>query len=350
MIANSPKCYNSVNYPVLRVENLRKYYGDRLALEIPHLEFEAGEIYALVGPNGAGKTTLLKLLDLLERPTEGKLYFDGLEINGSSSDILNVRRQMTLVMQNSILFHTSVYRNVVYGLSVRSYDRKAKMEAVSAALDMVGLSGFEHRKARQLSAGESQRVALARALVLKPRVLFLDEPTANVDRRNIQVFEALIKKANAEQDMTIILTTHDLLQAYRLTDNIISLLDGRMIGSSPENIFYGQFEGREGQSGSVTIHPSLRISVADYKPGSAGIYIDPRDITVSSDPVQCEHWNCLAGHITSITSESNIIRLTVNVGVEIAAIVKNDHFQRIPSDIFNRRVYVAFKASDVRIF
>ncbi len=350
MIANSPKHHNSVNHAVLRVENLRKYYGDRLALEIPHLEFEAGEIYALVGPNGAGKTTLLKLLDLLERPTEGKLYFDGSEINGSSSNILDVRRQMTLVMQNPVLFHTSVYKNVAYGLSVRSYHRKVRMEAVLAALNTVGLSGFEHRKARQLSAGESQRVALARALVLKPRVLFLDEPTANVDRRNVQVFEALIKRVNAEQGMTIIFTTHDLSQAYRLTDNIISLLDGRMIGSSPENIFYGQFEGGEGGSGSVTIHPSLRISVADYKPRSAGIYIDPRDIVVSSDPVQGEHWNCLAGRITSITSENNIVRLTVNVGVEIAAIVKDDDFQRIPSDIFSRRVYATFKASDVRIF
>jgi tungstate transport system ATP-binding protein len=339
-----------VNHPVLRVENLRKYYGDRLALEIPHLEFEAGQIYALVGPNGAGKTTLLKLLDLLEDPTEGRLYFDGAEINGSSSNILDVRRQMTLVMQNPVLFHTSVYKNVAYGLSVRSYHRKSRMKAVLAALNMVGLSGFEHRKARQLSAGESQRVALARALVLKPRVLFLDEPTANVDRRNVQVFEALIRKANAEQGMTIILTTHDLSQAYRLTDNIISLLDGRMISSSPENIFYGQFEGSEGESGSVTIHPSLRISVVDYRPRSAGIYIDPRDIIVSSDPVQCEHWNCLAGHITAITSENNTIRLTINVGVEIAAIVKNDAFQRITPDIFNRRVYVAFKDSNVHAF
>jgi len=350
MIANSSKCYSSVNYPVLRVENLRKYYGDRLALEIPHLEFEAGEIYALVGPNGAGKTTLLKLLDLLERPTEGKLYFDGLETNGSSSDILNVRRQMTLVMQNPVLFHTSVYKNVVYGLSVRSYDRKAKMEAVSAALNMVGLTGFEHRRARQLSAGESQRVALARALVLKPRVLFLDEPTANVDRRNIQVFEALIKKANAEQGMTVIFTTHDLSQAYRLTDNIISLLDGRMISSSPENIFYGQFEGREGRSGSVIIHSSLRVSVADYKPGSVGIYINPRDIIVSSDPVQWEHWNCLAGRITSITSENDSIRLTVNVGVELIAIISKDGFQEMNSSIFDQRVYIAFKASDVYAF
>ena len=220
--------------PILRVENLIKQYDGRLVLEIPHMEFESGKIYALVGPHGAGKTTLLKLLNLLEKPSGGKLYFNGRLVDQLSSKILEIRRQMTLVMQNPVLFHTSVYKNVVYGLNVRSHDKNMKTETVLSALNMVGLAGFEHRKARKLSAGESQRVALARALALKPRVLFLDEPTANVDRRNVQVFESLIKKVNTQQGMTVIFTTHDLSQAYRLTNNVISLLDGRIISSSPE--------------------------------------------------------------------------------------------------------------------
>ncbi len=218
-----------MSQPILQAENLKKHYDGRFCLEIPHLEFDAGKIYALIGPNGAGKTTLLKLLDLLEQPDSGKIYFDGEEIDRSASNALNVRRQMTLAMQNPVLFRTSVYKNVAYGLSVRSCDKNVKIAAASAALNMVGLAGFEDRKARQLSAGETQRVALARALVLEPRVLFLDEPTANVDRKNIQVFESLIKKVNAEQGMTVIFTTHDLSQAHRLTDKIISLLDGRLV-------------------------------------------------------------------------------------------------------------------------
>lgn len=335
---------------ILQVENLKKYYGDRLALEIPHLGFAAGGIYALVGPNGAGKTTLLKLLNLLEQPTQGKIYFDGNEIDKSSSSALNVRRQMTLVMQNPVLFHTSVYKNVVYGLSVRSYDKKRKKAAVSAALSTVGLAGFEHRKVRQLSAGESQRVALARALVLEPRVLFLDEPTANVDRRNIQVFESLIKKVNAEQDTTIIFTTHDLSQAYRLTDKVISLLDGKMISSGPENIFYVKMDGREGQPGFVTIPPSLKIAVADCKADSLGIYIDPKNIVISPDPPRSDHWNCLAGRITSIMSENGNIRLTVNVGVELIALTTRDDLQKMNSDIFDQPIYAAFRISDVHMF
>ncbi len=333
--------------PILRAENLKKYYDDRLALEIPHLEFEEGRIYALVGPNGAGKTTLLRLLNLLEQPTEGKLYFDEKEINGTSPNTLNARRQMTFVMQNPVLFGSSVYRNVAYGLSVRSVDKATKHDAVSAALDMVGLSGFEHRGARRLSAGEAQRVALARALVLKPRILFLDEPTANVDRRNVQVFESLTRKTNSEQGMTVVFTTHDLSQAYRLTDRVISLLDGKLIDSSPENIFYGEFEE---SSRTVSLSPGVSISVADYNPENTGIYIDPRDIIVSPVPLESDRWNCLEGRIISATSGNGTIRLTVNVGIELVAIIAREDFQEIDADIFGQNVYVAFKASDVRAF
>ena len=338
-----------MNQPILQTKNLKKYYDDRLALEIPHLEFESGAIYALVGPNGAGKTTLLKLLNLLEKPSEGEIYFNGEEIK-KSSNTLNVRRQMTLVMQDPILFRTSVYKNVAYGLSIRSFDKERKAASVSDVLNTVGLAGFENRKARQLSAGEAQRVALARALVLKPRVLFLDEPTSNVDRRNVQVFEALIKRVSIEQNMTVIFTTHDLSQAYRLTDKVISLLDGRLVGSTLENIFYGKIEESGGGSGLATIQPSLRIAIADYSPEGIGIYIDPRDIILLPDPRRSDQWNCLEGRVTSVTSENDTIRLTVNVGIELVAFITNNDFQKISPAIFEQRVYTAFKASDVHIF
>ena len=339
-----------MNQPILRVEDLKKYYEDRLALEIPCLEFEAGKIYALVGPNGAGKTTLLKLLNLLEKPTDGSIYFDGEEVDSSSPKALDTRRQMTLAMQAPVLFNTSVYRNVAYGLSVRSYDRERKRKAVSVALGMVGLAGFEQRKARHLSAGESQRVALARALILEPRVLFLDEPTANVDRRNVQVFESLIKDVNAEQGTTVIFTTHDLDQAYRLTHRIISLLDGRIAGVSLENIFYGKIEKNEDGTGFVTIPPSLKIAFAEYKPEGIGVYIDPRDIIISSDPRSSDQWNCLAGRITSIASENSSIRLTVDAGVELVSIINRDNFGGITPDIFNQRIYTVFSTSNVHVF
>ena len=335
---------------ILRMENLKKYYGDMLALEIPHLEFEAEGIYALVGPNGAGKTTLLRLLNLLEQPTSGTIYFKGDQIDKSSPNALTVRRQMTLVMQKPILFHTSVHRNVAYCLNVRSYGRKMKIAAVSAALNKVGLGGFENRKARELSAGEAQRVALARALAVEPKILLLDEPTANVDRRNVRIFESLIKKVNTEQGITVIFTTHDASQAYRLTNKVISLLDGRLVGGSLENIFYGNFEGISGKPGSITISPSFKMAVANCKPNALGIYIDPRNIVVSTDRPRLDNWNCFEGQITSVASENGTIRLTVNVGVELVAITNRDDFRRVTPNIFNQPIYAAFKISDVHMF
>ena len=214
--------------PILHAEDLRKIYDHRLALDIPYLEFEEGGIHALIGPNGSGKTTLLRILGLLEEPTSGRLFFDGLHISLSSSAALAARRQMTLVMQAPVLFRTSVYRNVVYGLAVRGAPRKSRAGAVEEALNAVGLSGFESRRARKLSAGESQRVALARALVLEPRVLLLDEPTANVDRENVEVLESVLLNVNSRKGTTVIFTTHDLMLAHRLTRNVIRLADGTL--------------------------------------------------------------------------------------------------------------------------
>jgi len=224
-----------MNDIIIKIENIKKVYDSRTALDIPYIEFKSGMIYALIGPNGAGKTTLLKLINMLEKPTEGSIYFYDQRIDQSPS--LDIRRQMNLVMQNAVLFRTNVYNNVAYGLKLRGYNRNIIHSKVLSALEMVGLAGFEHRKAKQLSAGESQRVAIARAIVLEPKLLLLDEPTANVDRKNIHIIEAILRKINSENGTTIIFTTHDLSQAYRLTDKIIMLLDGKIIPKNLENIF-----------------------------------------------------------------------------------------------------------------
>ncbi len=224
-----------MNDIVIKIEEVKKVYNGKVALNIAHLEFESGMIYALVGPNGAGKTTLLRLINMLEKPTDGNIYFYNQRIDQLQS--LEIRRQMTLVMQNAVLFRTNVYNNVAYGLKVRGYKKGEIHSKVLSALEMVGLSGFEHRKAKQLSAGESQRVAVARAIVLEPKLLLMDEPTANLDRKNIQVIEEILKKINSEKKATIIFTTHDLSQAYRLTDKVIMLLDGKVIPKNLEDMF-----------------------------------------------------------------------------------------------------------------
>ncbi|MEK7397675.1 MAG: phosphate ABC transporter ATP-binding protein [Candidatus Poribacteria bacterium] len=338
-----------MNDPIIKIENIRKVYDDRMVLEIPHLEFESGMIYALVGPNGAGKTTLLRLINMLEKQTEGAIYFDDQKTGDSPSSLLDIRRRMTFVMQSAVLFRTSVYNNVAYGLKVRGHNKNSIHSDVLSALEMVGLVGFEHRKAKQLSAGESQRVAIARAIVLKPKLLLMDEPTANVDRRNIHVIESILGKINADLGTTIIFTTHDLSQAHRLTNKVISLLDGKVVYGSSENIFYGSFEVVD-QNGFIAITPDVRLRINEYNSDSYGVHIDPKDIVVSFESQSSEDVNCLEGRVTSVAIVNDMVRLTINVGIELIAEMEQKTFNDMSSGIFNYNVYALFKVSNVHVF
>ncbi len=216
--------------PIFRIENLIKRYDCGFTLDIPHLEFQTGKIYGLIGPNGAGKTTLMSLLNALEEPDSGEIFFNDLKVGSFNS--LQARRKMTMVMENPLLFSTTVFKNLTVGLRCRSIDKTLWPGMVDEALGMVNLQDFENRRAIGLSRGETQRVALARALVLHPDVLFLDEPFTNIDTKNVTVLEKLIKDINHIDQTTVIFTTHDHSQAYRLSDKVISLIDGKTVNGS----------------------------------------------------------------------------------------------------------------------
>ena len=228
----------------LKVKSLRfAYEQGKEVLRGIDLEVKRGEVFVVMGPSGAGKTTLLRLLNLLERPTSGKIEFEFRDgIPGSGSSELHLRRKMALVFQEPALFDTTVWGNVAYGLWVRMglaerakecwtrlFNGRGKLDRrVREALEAVGLVGLARRPARSLSAGEQRRVALARALVLKPELLLLDEPTANLDPRNTMLIESLIKETG-RSGTTIVLATHEMEQARRLGGRAALLLDGQII-------------------------------------------------------------------------------------------------------------------------
>lgn len=215
------------NY-LFTVKDLTKLYNGKKVLDIPYLVIKNGMIYGVMGINGSGKTTLLSILSLLVKPTSGSIYFDGLEIDNRDNDNSMLRRQITMVLQNPFLLNTTVEKNIAYGLKIRGLSRKEQRQRVVECLDLVGLTGFEKRRAQELSGGEAQRVAIARGIAVKPKVLFLDEYTANVDKANIDVLENIIKELNHRYKTTIIFTTHDLNQAYRVTDDIVVLSEGKI--------------------------------------------------------------------------------------------------------------------------
>lgn len=190
---------------------------------------ERGRIHAIIGPSGVGKSVLLRLLNLLEEATSGEIYFDGKALK--ENNYLKLQRRMTLVFQKPALFNTSVYENVAYGLKVRRENKGSVFGKVRKALEVVGLKGYEHKRARNLSGGEKQRVAIARAMVLEPEILFLDEPTSDLDPRNVAIIEELINYINREFKTTIVIATHNMFQARRLAHQASFLFGGRIIES-----------------------------------------------------------------------------------------------------------------------
>jgi tungstate transport system ATP-binding protein len=213
---------------LFRLESIEHRYGPRVVLDIEHLEVMRGETLAIIGPSGCGKTTLLRLLQFLERPSAGRLLFDGQQIDTAPQWAL--RRRVTTVFQRPIVLNRSVRDNLAYGLVARGV--KAYGDRIVRLLDALALAPFAHAPARTLSGGEVQRVAFGRALAFDPEVLLLDEPTANLDPRNVALIEQLIRDQKA-RGATIVLATHHVFQARRLADRTAFLLDGRVVEIAP---------------------------------------------------------------------------------------------------------------------
>jgi tungstate transport system ATP-binding protein len=216
----------------LRLENVEKSYSSIKALEDINLEVVGGKTVTLTGVNGAGKTTLLRVIAGLEELDKGRILLDGKNISGRK-----LRQIATLVFQKTVMFNRSVHGNLAFGLKIRGKKDSEIKENIDQKLRAVGLRNFEQRKARKTSGGEQQRIALARAFLLNPRILLLDEPTANLDPNNTAMIERAIA-GRKKEDEIIIMATHNLPQAKRLADEIIHIYNGRIVErASPDEFF-----------------------------------------------------------------------------------------------------------------
>ncbi len=213
---------------VYRLEWVRQESGGRVVLDIDRLDITRGETLAIIGPSGSGNSTLLRLIQFLEAPSEGRLYFEGREVNGRVA--LATRRRVSTVFQRPIALTRSVEANVAYGIELRG--RRPDPGEIRGLLEALDLAHLARRPAAALSGGEIQRLAVARALAPRPDVLLLDEPTANLDPRNVRLVESLVQERRA-LGMTIVLATHQIFQARRLADRIALLLDGRIAEVGP---------------------------------------------------------------------------------------------------------------------
>lgn len=212
-----------------KLHKVIKRYGEREVLNVDHLTIPGGKIYTIMGPNGSGKSTLLRIMALLLVNDAGELEVLGEKVSWEKGQLLKLRRQMSMVTQTSFMFQGSVNYNVAYGLQARKMKERRVQSRVGEVLEMVGMTAYRDADARTLSGGERQKVAIARALAVNPRVLFLDEPTSNIDIASASEIEKYIRYINKEQGVTIIMVTHNLFQARRLADEILFMNEGCII-------------------------------------------------------------------------------------------------------------------------
>jgi len=350
--------------PIIETQSLCKEYSGRQALKEISFRVQNGEIFVLVGPNGAGKTTLLRILDLLEEPTSGRILFDGTSINYFAKDKAALRRRISMVFQQTVLFNMNVFDNVAYGLKVRGKSEESIKQRVREALELVQLRGFEHKNALALSGGEAQRVALAQALVAEPELLLLDEPTANIDPRNVSIVEEVLSRVNREKKTTMIMATHNMFQAENLAKRVGFLLDGKMekIGTAQEvfgapskhlinfarleNVFSGNSRILEDGTSLIDIGDGVQIEATIRKSGSVTIFVRPEDIILSRKPVASSARNVFEGKIVEISDIGSVVKLKIDSGKRFIVQITKRSFHEMRLNIHSE-VFLAFKASSV---
>ena len=221
--------------PLIEIDGVQKYYGDYHALRGITAGIGAGEFFSLLGPSGCGKTTLLRAIAGFEDLSAGRIVIAGRDMDGVPPN----RRPTNLVFQSYAIFpHLSVAENVGFGLRRAEMSAADKRRAVGEALEMVGLGQFGGRAAHALSGGQRQRVALARALILKPKVLLLDEPLSALDKKMREQMQTELRRLQRQVGITFILVTHDQEEALIMSDRIAVMFEGEIAQlDAPEALY-----------------------------------------------------------------------------------------------------------------
>lgn len=209
----------------IKLQNIRKRFGETVALDDLSLEFCDGKLTTLLGPSGCGKSTLLNLISGILPPTSGSIYFGDRDVTSLSPD----KRNIGLVFQNYALYpHMTVGENIAFSLEIKKVSKKERMERAAEFAKLLRIEDYFTRKPSQLSGGQQQRVAIARALAKEPEILLLDEPLSNLDARLRLEMREEIRRLQLETGITTIFVTHDQEEALSISDHILLLKKGRI--------------------------------------------------------------------------------------------------------------------------
>lgn len=355
--------------PILSVRGLKVSRGGVPVLDIEELDIRAGEFLSLIGPNGTGKSTLLLSLAGLLKKSRGDLRFHGRHVENGSR-LLDYRRSLAMVFQEPLLFDATVYENVASGLRIRGMSRSSMRPAIEENMALFEVSHLASRSARKISGGEAQRTSLARAFATGPELIFLDEPFASLDPPAKESIIEDLGHAMRLRGTTVVMATHDRMDALRLSDRIAVMENGRIaqigtpaeVMNRPVNSSVAEFVGIEtilegtvkGSSGGV-----LDVEVGDKDIFCIGSYaageqvmcfIRPELITVFTGVSQPDSSarNMFPGTVARIQPMGLIHRVCIDCGFALSAYVTRQSVEDLGLSA-GMNVKVSFKASSVHV-
>ena len=330
---------------MVRLDRVRKQYGDFVAVQEADFSIAAGEFFAMLGPSGCGKTTTLKMIAGFEEPTSGRVLIEGVDV----SDVPPHRRNVNTVFQQYALFpHMTVADNVAFGPRNKKMDDKEVDRRVREMLDVVRLGEFATRRPAQLSGGQQQRVALARALVNYPSALLLDEPLAALDLKLREAMQIELKRIQRDVGITFVFVTHDQGEALTMSDRIAVMSEGRVeqiaspteIYNRPSSLFVAGFigsanllPGTVAQSDGTGVKVQLncgptaraegdRVAIGTDRAGGAKVTVmlRPEQLVVHGTRPSGE---CIETTVTDVVFQGAHVRIVSRAadGTEIASLV-----------------------------
>ena len=305
----------------IKFENINKSFAAVQVLKGINLEVKEGELLALLGPSGCGKSTLLRCLAGLEDVEEGAIYLDGKEITNVD---VRLRRIGMVFQQYSLFPNMTVRQNLEFGLKIKKLSKEQIKKEVDEALEMVGLSDKDKAYPAQLSGGQQQRVALARAIVMKPKVLLLDEPLSAIDAKLRKSLQVEIRRIQKELNITTIFVTHDQDEAMIMSDRICLLNAGKIeqigtpieIYTEPKTKFAAGFIGNY----NVFDNGEFEQITGEKNIFSESVAIRPETIAISREKKDADNSYEFKGKVVESRSRGNVLRYVIDVnGIKVAA-------------------------------
>ncbi|NIM96897.1 MAG: polyamine ABC transporter ATP-binding protein [candidate division Zixibacteria bacterium] len=319
--------------PCVEVRNLAKRFSGIIAVDRINLKVKHGEVFSVLGPSGCGKTTTLRIIAGLETADDGAVLIEGMVVN----DVPPYRRDCNLVFQNLALFpHMTIGENIAYGLERKRVPKDKIKVRVSEMLEFMRLQGMESRYPTQLSGGQQQRIALARSLILKPKILLLDEPLASLDRKLRKDMQVELRRIQQEVGITFFYVTHDQKEALAISDTIAVMRNGRLEQvASPEeiydtprtkfvadfigaaNIFPGKVIAKSAEEIQLESESGLRIIAHDNKvlkrEDITGVCVHPERIEVSPTGTDLEADNRFRGRIVETIYQGDFVEMKIRL-------------------------------------